>query len=222
MKKALQSLPILLVLGFVVLLAHCETGVQPSPKPGLLRITLQADPTDSLIVIARDTLKRSYRDSMQITVFQGKAYNDSNFAVLRKDTLQRFAQDHKYNILKKNPEDSTYKTFKIFEYFVPPGQYDKIQFGISAQFMQLTYGYVHGGLPVQMEKAPGANLLVDLQQEFTIESREITEINVILSPFDSATRYLDLFRFTPKVRIVNVEYPGEFHSRYFNPYEFRE
>ncbi len=194
---------------------QCSTGIEPSPEPSLLRITLQADPGDSTIIIADDTIYARPRDSMQITIFQGKTFMDgdgfvdSNYSVLFKDTLQSFTRDWDYNILKRN-EDGEYRRYTIFESFVPPGEYDSLQFGIRARFVLLSYGYDEGGLEVPMETPPGTDPIIEIEEQFTMEEAKVTEINLRLRPFGSVTRYQDVFWFTPELWVEDVSMQGRF------------
>lgn len=49
----------------------CITGVEPSPEPGIFRVTLQSNPADSFIVIQMDTLTVSKNDWFVVTIYQG-------------------------------------------------------------------------------------------------------------------------------------------------------
>ncbi len=197
----LKSLSIVFIV-FLILPA-CDSGIEPSPDPAILRVTLESDPADSVIIVAEDTMYASDGDSMQITVFQGKAYSDTNFAVLYQNLEEFFAEDHKYNILRR--ENGEFKRYVIFESYIPPGDYTKLQFGITAEYMLLTYGYFIGGIGIPMRSPPGMNLLVDLETDYTMKEGRTTEIRLMLKPFQSVDRYRDILRFVPQLNVEEVK-----------------
>jgi hypothetical protein len=194
--------------GFILILS-CDTGVEPSPEPGLLRVNLMADKADSSIVISGDTLYASPGDSMEIIIFQGRAYNDSNYVILLKNRDQAVAEDHRYNLLRRN-NSGDYKKYTIFEYYVPPKSYNKLQFGISSKFLLLTYGYAVGGTGVHVKNKPDENNIEEFLINFDVNQGEITEINLQLEPFNSLTRHKDVFWFTPKFEVVSINKLGQF------------
>jgi len=191
------------------LLFSCSTGVEPSPEAALLRITLQAAPSDSTVRIATQTMRAAPGDSLQINIFQGRAFSDSEYAVLRQRRDELFPQDHQYNILKRDSANQL-KRYTIFEYYVPPGEYDSLRFGISADFMLLTYGYAYGGIGVPMESPVGMNLLETIPVRYSMNEGELTEINLYLKPFASVERYRDLFLFTPQLELVSTNNLGPY------------
>ncbi len=204
-----KTIPWILVslLGLLIF-TTCNTGVEPSPEPGLLRVTLQSAPDDTSIIVNADTFYTTGGDSFRVTIFQGKAYVESDWAILYKDTSRFREEEHHYNILRQR--DGSFTEYTIFESFLPPDTYDTLQFGISASFMLLTYGFDHGGLPVPMELPPGASPVVNLETDYTIESGKVTEVGLQISPFESVTRFRDLFHFTPEIQVTGVSRAGNF------------
>ena len=181
----------------------CSSGIEPSPDPAILRVILESDSTDNVIIVAEDTMYASAGDSMQIAVFQGKAYSDTNFAILFQNLEEYFSEDHKYNILRR--DNGQYKKFVIFESLIPPGDYTKLQFGITAEYMLLSYGYYIGGIGIPMESPPGTSLLVDFETNYTMTEGRTTEIRILLKPFQSVARYRDILHFVPQLSIASIE-----------------
>ena len=177
----------------------CDTGIEPSPDPGILRITLESNPLDTSIVIVNNTFNISQDDSLGIKIFQGKAYNDTVSAILYTD-IESYKQEEKtYNIIRR---DSTgYKRYTIFESFVPPFDYDRIQLGITSNILQISDFDA-----IDVQSPENASLFVDLYRNFHVNENDTTEINVQIKPFQSISRYRDSYQFIPKIVITNVIY----------------
>lgn len=197
---------------FMLILLNCDTGVEPSPEPGILRVLLQQDPADTTIIIARDTLHSSPGDSLEIAIFQNRAFVDTSWAILYQDTSEYMIQSHFYNIFER--DDSTFKKFQIINSYLPPDQYTNIQVGITAENMLLTYGYLFGGVRIPMEQDPNVGLIQDIQTNYTINSGRITEVLIRIKAFDSVERYRDLFYFNPKLEVVDIRDAGKFDNKY--------
>lgn len=182
--------------GLGVCLFGCDTGVESSPDPGIVRVTLQSDPADTSIVILADTFTVSPGDFFPIIIFQGKVSQQSNFALLFKDTESYRPEDVIYDVLKR--ENGEYVRFVIYESFVPPGNYDRLQFGATASLLIL------GNFVIPVQLPPDADQLMDFYYDFEVFESRVTEINVEISPFESVRRFRDSFLFDPKMRIVSV------------------
>ncbi len=199
-KKKQIILHLAIIASVGIILSQCDTGVVESPEPGILRVTLQSEPADTTIIVISDTFSVSEGDWFGVTITQGKIYNGDYFAILYKDTSSYQIQDLTYNILEQ--ENDEYRQFTIYESFVPPGDYNRLQIGVTANLLRLKYF----GIPVELPK--GASLLIDLDQDFKIfEDRRVTEIQVQISPFNSVVRYRDTYHFTREMEIVEVNYP---------------
>ncbi len=197
-----------IVIVFLIGIISCDTVIEPSPDPGILRITLQSDPSDTSIVKVTDTLYVSQNDSLSLRIFQGKAYNDTVYAILYKDINSYKQEEITYNIIKR---DSTgYKRFTIFESFVPPSDYDRIRFGITSDLLEIctldTADSTYDISTFKVQPPESANLFVDLYQDFHVSENDTTEINVQIKPFRSISRYRDSYHFIPDVSITNVIY----------------
>lgn len=194
---------LLLMTGLAVIVGldimGCGTGVESSPDPGILRITLEADPADTTIIIVSDTFTVEENDTFFVTIFQGRAFHDSLYAVLFPSIRSTRQQDIAYNIIDKKA--GVYTKYRIFETHVPPYEYDRIQFGLRSNILKFSNFDI-----IQVESQPGTNPLVDLEQKFEIHENRVTEMNVRIKPFESIERYRDIYRFSPKLEITDVKY----------------
>ena len=200
-KNFISRLVIATIIGFLMSNIGCDTGtgIEPSLDPGILRITLESNPLDTSIVIVNNTFNISQDDSLGIKIFQGKAYNDTVSAILYTD-IESYKQEEKtYNIIRR---DSTgYKRYTIFESFVPPFDYDRIQLGITSNILQISDFDA-----IDVQSPENASLFVDLYRNFHVNENDTTEINVQIKPFQSISRYRDSYQFIPKIVITNVIY----------------
>lgn len=193
-----RHLPPLAALALIAI--RCTTGVEPSPNPGILRITLQSNPSDTLIVIASDTVTVSEGDRFGVTVYQGKVYSDTNYAFLFADTSSYRLEDQDLNLVQTDSASGEYEQFVLYLSYVPPGDFNRIQFGLTPYYAQVGNLYIPVTLP------PGASPLLDLYHDFSVFENRVTEVNIEISPFESVVRYRDSFHFTPVVEIVGVSY----------------
>ncbi|MFA3783307.1 hypothetical protein ABRY23_09620 [Melioribacteraceae bacterium 4301-Me] len=189
---------IVLALSLVAFIVSCDTGVQSSPKPGILRIVLQSNPTDTSIIIINDTLTVSDGDNFRTTVFQGKAYSDSVFAILYPSINSYRQEDKVINVIER--ENNTYKPHIIFESYVPPGNYTSIVFGLTADLLHI------GIFDIPVELPPNESKLVALPVNFEVAENKTTEIKVQLNPFKSVQRFRDSYYFNRQLEVVEVKY----------------
>src|SRR3989304_2237519 len=117
----------------IFFISACETGVENSPSPGILRVTLQSDPADTILVERSDTfvVNSKYPAQFMIKIFQGRINQGTNFAILYRTTTSYRQEDALYNILELDSLGK-YKQFTIFESFVPPGDYNVLEFGVNS------------------------------------------------------------------------------------------
>jgi len=187
------------LLLYIFVIGSCKSGVETSPAPGIIRITLQSDPLDTAIVIVADTFYVTPGDSFGVTIFQGKVYSDSIYSILYP-TIQNFQQkDITYNLIRQ--ENGQYREYVIFESYVPPGEYYRIQFGLKATVLR-----INNFDEIKIESPPNTNPLKDLYRNFKISENKITEVKVILKPFQSVKRYRDTFQFYPVLEIKDIQY----------------
>ncbi|OGU74229.1 MAG: hypothetical protein A2V93_08000 [Ignavibacteria bacterium RBG_16_34_14] len=193
----------------IYLISGCETGVENSPSAGILRITLQSDPADTMLVERSDTftVNQRYTALFMLKIFQGRVYQEKNFAVLYRTTTSYRQEDALYNILAMDSLGD-YKQYTIFESLIPPGNYTSLEFGVNAASdYKLTIVALSGKVfqnPVELP--PGEKLLVSFPQDFKVDENRVTQIDVQISPFKSITRYRDVYRFYRKMKITGVHY----------------
>ena len=182
------------------LLFHCSTGVESSPDPGILRVILHGDDSDTTIVIIDEIYKVDTSDVFMVHIFEGKAYQGNKYAELYP-TLDTYHNPGKnYNILARDSLNQQYKRYKIFESYVPPGQYTKLQLGVTAS--ELRIGEFD---PIPVYLPPEDSLLVNLNFNFTVEENKITEIDLALKPFSSIQRYKDTYLFKRILLVQDVK-----------------
>ncbi|MEJ2634038.1 MAG: hypothetical protein P8184_01950 [Calditrichia bacterium] len=189
---------ILFVLGaFIFIYLGCNTGVESSPTPGILRITLESDPADTSIIIVTDTLHVSDKDGFRIKVYQGKVYHDTAYATLYPTLASNSQEELYYNLIVR--ENNQYSKFTIFESYVPPQKYDEVQFGIDSDYLKLkNFDMISVETPT--------NYFVNLKHDFEVFENKVTEVNIRVSPFKSVSRYKDKYIFEPQMQIADVKY----------------
>ncbi|MCF8241396.1 MAG: hypothetical protein K9J16_08405 [Melioribacteraceae bacterium] len=266
--------PVLLILLITIgiFITSCETGVEDSPEPGILRISLQADPNDTYAVNRSDTFSvfTPYQINFNINTFQGAAFQDDNFAVLYRSIQSYQQEDSVLNIvefdfskLRQNviladtiisttvkkiadsvrngkwsldqiedpkvasfvdivvkrqkgiigvPETTDlFKVFTLFESFIPPGDYNKVRFGIGPPTNE-AQNRVHleeidgKQLNVPLQLPEGEPLLLEFEVDYKIEAGKKTQLTFYLSPFKSISRYRDSYHFGREIKYVGVEY----------------
>ena len=200
-KKYILKLSCLPSLILIIFSISCS-GLNPvdvEVDPGLLRIILQADPSDQSIVILGNTIQASEDDSLGINIFQGKAIAlDSNYAILYKDVLSWTQEQYVYNVLSRDGDE--YLKQKIFESLIPPGDYRGISLGIEGTIMEI------GPYRIPIELPSGAESIMFFEHEYKVSEKEVTEIHLQISPFKSMNRYLDSYQFARISEISGVRY----------------
>lgn len=139
-------------------------------------------------------------DWFGVRVFQGKVYGDTNYAFLFADTASYRLEDQDLNLIEIDTTTGEYQRFVVYLSYVPPRDYDRVQFGITPYSARVGNLYIPVSLP------PGTSPLLDLRHDFAVFENRVTEVNVQISPFESVVRYRDSFHFTPVVEIVEVNY----------------
>jgi len=192
-KNAVGSYLFFIILFF--LLGGCDTGIEDSPDPGILRITLESDQSDTVIVIVTDTLTVSDEDVFLMSVFQGQVFEDSTYGILYPTLSSTRQEEIFYNLIWR--ESGQYQRFTIFESYVPPGSYNKIEFGIDSRFLKLQNFDL-------IEVLTPDNYFLELPTSFEVKSKGTTEVNVSVKPFQSIIRYRDIYLFQPEMEIVGI------------------
>ena len=200
----LRSTPSTLCIGLAAVLvvagalAGCDTGVEPSEQPGTLRVLIEADPADSTIVLVSDPVGVRPGDGFTVTAFQGKVFSDSVYFTLYPTTTSYRQRDQVFDPIDgmTNPEVGP---DTLFSSFLPPGRYDRVQFGLTASELRI------GGFTVPVAPEPGATLLLDLPVDFEIVEEGTTEVRLVMHPLASVSRYRNVFRFDPEVEVGGVQ-----------------
>jgi len=196
MPKGFSFILPLILVGTMV---GCSTGVEESPEPGTVRVTLEGDPSDTTIAVVGDTIRISDQDSIDLTVFQGKVYAGGRFALLLLTLSSYRQEDAFYNLLAQ--DNGAYRNYRIYESRVPPDNYTKLQLGVTATVIKF-----RSLAPIPLQLRPGDPLLVDLPVDFHVASGQTVEIGVRLSPLKSLSRYRDLYYFDRKIWVSSIRY----------------
>jgi hypothetical protein len=199
------------------LFAACTTGVEPSPHPGVLRVTLKSDDLDTNIVILSDTTRFSRYDAFQAWMYSGRIYRGDNYSDLFVNTsIARISSDT-VNLLARewltgvpiNIRDSVvitaansrYRKFVIFEWVVPPGTYDLLQFSLMASEIDT---YIPKLYINPLLLPPGVGPQVYFPVSFTVQDDRVTQIDLTIAPFKSLHRYQDSFLFDRQMKVAGI------------------
>lgn len=186
------------LLAACIAVVGCETGVDESADPGVIRVTLQPDPTDNSITIGDQTYDAAPSDRFEVTIFQGKLYRDSSYATLFAD-LDEFREiDRQYDLLTFDDGEPARQV--IFETFVAPGRYDSLQFGMTASMVRI------GALTIPAQLPPGTGTLLEFDREIEIFENDTTIVDLTIKPFQSVRRFRDSFHFTRELEITGVSH----------------
>jgi len=203
---------LLLTLAFIfallVLFQGCSneynvTGIESS-DPGILRIYIQSDNADTSIVVAGDTVVvGSSLDSLDLNIGQGRAYRDTNYAVLYKsidtDSSDSYRERTKtVNIIKQN--DVGYEEYLMFESYLPVATFDSLKISITARFLRIGYYQI----PIEMPDSESA--LIRFDDNFDIHEGRVTEIHLQIKPFQSLVRVVDSFHFIQDIEVADIKY----------------
>jgi hypothetical protein len=90
------------LIALLMMCAGCETGVEDSPDPGIVRVILKANPSDTYIVERSDTFSvyTPYETTFNLNIFQGSVFTNGNVAVLYKTTQSYMQEDSVYNFVE--------------------------------------------------------------------------------------------------------------------------
>jgi len=182
----------------VLFLGNCTTGVERSLNPGIVKVVLHPEASDTTIVILGQTYAVDSSSFFSLQISQGKVYIDSFYSELLPELDDFQDNGRSYNILEK--EDAVYKQIKIFETFAPADDFTKLQFAVNASFLKI------GGFLTPVELPEDAKLLMDFEQNFSVKEDMTTEITIKIEPLQSVIRYKDSFHFLRKLEIINISY----------------
>jgi hypothetical protein len=218
--KNVLGMCITLGLLYTIFLNGCTTGVDPSPDPGIVRVTLKSNETDTLLVILGDTIKFSRVDIYNVIMGQGRLYRGDNYTDLYTNTSMERIGSTMINIIQREwldgtlilPTDSVFNVeawnsryvgTTVFEWYVPPGSYDKLQFN-------LTGIEVFVARPRQfrnpLELPAGVTPIMNFSLPVEVKAGRVTELNLEVLPFQSVRRLKDAYIFDRKVSVASVKY----------------
>lgn len=207
-KKPVILLSVILIFSALIFF-DCTTGVTDSPDHGIVRVMFTADPADTILIERSDTFSVSTRFTafFVLKVFQGRVYHDSDFAVLYPNIGSYRQEDEFVNIIALDSLGN-YKVYKVFESYIPPGNYNSLEFGVTPA----------SGIPLKIvansgktfenpvELPPDESLLYHFDQDFTVNENKVTQIDVQISPFKSVERYRDVYRLYRIMKITDIHY----------------
>ena len=179
-------------------LTSCTVDVVDSPDPGLIRLFLQADNSDTSITIIGDDYLVDSTFTFVVKVQEARAYADTIYTCLFPTIYDNMDYGKEYDLLIRN--NNRYEKYLIYEYFAPPGSYSKIELSINP--VKIKIGNF-GSIPIQIP--PGKSSLETIDYNFDVEENAITEIYMVLPVFQSIVRYMDIFYFDPKLAISGSE-----------------
>lgn len=208
-----------LVLLCLYLLSGCRTEVEPSPEPGIIRVTMKSAEKDTLLIILGDTVKFSRVDHFDVIFSQGRLYQGNKYADLFTDLSIDRNNSDTINILQRawldgrliTPTDpvfdvetykSKYVSSKVVEWYVPPGTYDKLQFNFKGIEIFVARPRQFR-TPLQL--AEGVTSIMNFDHTITVNAGRVTEVNLEILPFQSVRRYKDSYIFDRKVSITRVQ-----------------
>jgi len=189
--------------------SSCDHPVQPSPQPGVVKITLQHVPEDTMIEMAGKTNILTQNDRFPLTISEGRVVraNDSAYANLYQNMDEFRQQDHDYDILRLE-RDGTPSTMQIFETRIPPGEYTEVSFVMNTSSIRLVPPDEQPiTQPVVLSPDHPQLPLVRVDADFTIEEQKTTIVRLRLSSFRSLTRFKDSFRFVPQLSVHRIQEP---------------
>lgn len=215
MSRAILCLAAFLLLGA---LPGCTTGVEPSPNPGLVRVTLKANELDTMLVIQNDSSHFSRWDSFDLTVSQGRIYHGENYASIYLEPSTARITGSTVNIIAREwlngipitiqdtttitPRNSRYRKYVVFASYIPPGSYDRITFSLTAAEMDIFIPKNYQN-PVQLPE--GEIPQIEIPVSFTVNENRTTQIDLEMSPFQSLKRYRDAFLLNRKLSVAKIE-----------------
>lgn len=198
----------------------CNNILESSPEPGILRVSILSNPQDTSIIIKSDTFTVIQGDSFGVKFFQGKIYNGDNYALLYEKTNSYLTEDLIFNVIKRH--NQSYEKVTIYETYVPPAKYDRLQIGITASEIRVSRVYTRyfydaeGNVigskldtititnPVRLPEK--AKPLMDFETEFEVNEKRITEVILQIDPFKSLQRFKDAYVFNRKINVNEIIY----------------
>ncbi len=197
---------IFLKLIFIFSLSSCsldEPDEFYSPSAGFLQVFITSDNADTTINILGIDYTISESDSMDLLVYQGKAYDlDSNYAILYKTINSWRQEEYTYNIIDWKSMHG-YSDFQIFESHLPPMEYKSLTLGIIASVLEIGPYRIPISLPSDVDG------VLSIPVDFIVSENGVTKITLSIKPFESMTRYQDSYVFDRMLEVKSIEYFNE-------------
>jgi hypothetical protein len=206
------------ILAGILVMQGCTTGVDPSPHPGILRVTLKSNESDTSLVILGDTTHFSRYDQFYAWVYGGRAIRGANYVPIYVNTSINRIESDTANLLAREwldgtpitihdtvtitPQNSRYRKFTLFEWYLPPGSYDQLEFTLMADEVITFIPKVYVN-PIQLP--PGTPPQLFFNTPFSIQEDRVTEISIEILPFQSLSRYQDTYLFDRKMQVVAIQ-----------------
>ena len=206
-----------LVAGLALAGNGCKTAVEPSPEPGVLRVVFKSSDADSSIIVQNDTSRFSRWDNFNILVSQCRLYAGENYTYVYNNPSSDRKADDTVNALAREwlngipittqdsdsitVRNSRFRSFVIFESYVPPGSYQKLTLSVTASEMEF-FIPKHYLNPVALP--PGVTPTMEFPVSVTVNEQGVTEVTLELSPYKSLRRYQDQFYFERKLVVKQV------------------
>jgi hypothetical protein len=89
--------------------------------------------------------------------------------------------------------NSRYRKYTVFESYVPPGTYDRLQFALTGREVLTYYPKIYQN-PVELP--PGENSVMSFVMSFQVNEDRVTQIEIEIYPFKSLQRHRDSFYFS--------------------------
>lgn len=174
-----------------------------SPSSGFLQVYITSDNSDTKIKILGVDYSVSNSDSMDLLIYQGKAYDlDSNYSILYKSINSWRQEEFTYNILDWESTDG-YNDFKIFETHLPPMDYRSLTMGMIASVIEIGPYRIPISLPSNVDG------VISIPTNFSVSEKKVTRITLSIKPLESMTRYQDSYVFDRTIEVKSVEYFDE-------------
>ncbi len=226
-----------ILVGFSISNFYCDTGIEPSCGPGVLRVCLQSSQEDTTITITNvmhtvgtyiiidtitvidtivtgnDTDYVSYdypvfeikgeRCRFPVRLFQAMVFNGNECAYLSQHLDMPDYPVWYYDILLRI--NYSYPKYKVFETYIPPGQYDSLQVGLSPAPSPFDIVRI-GAMVIPVELPPDEQVLMNFDCEFTVHEDDTTEIVLEIKPLESVRRYRDSYLFCRDIKVTDIRY----------------
>ena len=202
---------------FAFAAVQCTTGVEPSPGPGTIRVMIKGVESDTMIVIQSDSSEFSRWDVFDLYLSTGRIYQGDVYSTIYNNPSNERKGSDTVNILAREwldgspitprdtaritPQNSKWISYVIFESYVPPGNYDRLYFALTATEMEI-FIPKHYLNPVQLP--PGVEPGMGFDIPFTVTEGGVTEIYLEIYPYQSLSRYKDAFYFDRQMVVTNV------------------